>query len=168
MVYYTKYMVKILFVCTGNVCRSFTAHKLLEHFQKQSGGPPVFEVKSCGIGVEPYFRVPAETADFLKAQGIEDVTHKPELVHEELVEWADIILVMDNMQYEVLADKFPQSGRKMHLLKEYAGDKPREECPAKDLEIRDPMGKGKKVFEKVLGEIKGCVEKIIKAVDSIK
>ncbi len=141
-------MMKVLFVCTGNMCRSVAAEKLLLAL-----GLPGVQARSRGTAAQPYGGMPREVRSFLERAGVADLQHKPAFISEADVDWADVILVMQNHHYEVLADNFPQSARKMHLFLEYC-------TGAAGAELQDPMGKGEKAFERVLGEVKAAVARL--------
>ncbi|MDD2806239.1 MAG: hypothetical protein PHV33_11840 [Elusimicrobiales bacterium] len=139
---------KVLFICTGNMCRSPAAELLLRHYGAARG----FEARSRGTGVQPGFGLHKKMAALLKADGVTDLAHKGSLVMEPDVDWADLILVMEEAQRDALADQFPQSMRKTQLLLDYAG---------LGGELEDPMGKDDKVFKQVFQTIKQAVLKLI-------
>ncbi|MEI7483025.1 MAG: hypothetical protein WCK75_11865 [Elusimicrobiota bacterium] len=133
---------KMLFVCTGNMCRSPAAAKLLELY-----GGAGFEVRSRGTAAQPYCSLPTQVESFLKKAGVPDTAHKPGLVTEDDVNWADVILVMEGVHADILAHKFPQSARKTRLLT--------------GTDLRDPIGKSDAVYEAVLTKIQEAVKKLI-------
>ncbi|MDD4004273.1 MAG: hypothetical protein PHW69_03605 [Elusimicrobiaceae bacterium] len=139
----------VLFVCTGNVNRSFVAEKYAA-FLAGSGGAAV-SVDSAGIAAQSYYRVPPQASAFLAAAGIADVRHTAKLVTEELVNRADLILVMEHVHYGFLADKYPQSIRKMHLFLDYCHNTSGRELP-------DPMGKSDAVFLAAFNAIKSGLQ----------
>jgi len=77
---------KILFVCTGNIDRSPTAEVLLSN-------NPLYEARSAGTWRHAYRRVSGE-----------------------LVEWADLIFVMEDHHKESLVDSFPEAEDKIIVL----------------------------------------------------
>ena len=128
------------------MCRSPAAEKLLAAEKL-----PGVEVRSRGAAVQPYGGMPRQVRAFLEREGISDLAHKPALIAEEDVNWADLILVMENAHYDHLAERFPQSQRKMHLFVDYCAG--REEA-----ELEDPMGKGDAAFERVLNMVRFCIK----------
>jgi len=140
---------KALFICTANMCRSVAAEKLLLHY-----GGAGFEARSRGTAAEPYGGMPALVREFLVRAGVVEPAHKPELVGEADVDWADIILVMENRHYEALSDRFAQSMRKMHLFLDYCNK-------TSGAELEDPAGRSREVFGKVLMEIDKGIKKLI-------
>lgn len=139
---------KVLFVCTGNMCRSPAAEKLLAHYGSAKG----FQARSRGLGVQPNFGLHKKMAALLKAEGVADLGHKASLVTEPDVDWADLILVMEEAQQDALGELFPQSLRKTELLLERGG-------ASGDLE--DPMGKSDEKFKEVFGKIRDAVKKLV-------
>ena len=99
--------------------------------------------------------MPREVLNFLTGIGIGNLEHRPALVTEEDIDWADVVLPMENHHFDEVADRFPQSLRKMHLFLDY--------CTGSEGKgMRDPMGKGEKGFNEILGEIKAAIEMLVK------
>lgn len=134
---------KVLFVCTGNMCRSPAAEKLLALYGAGAG----FQARSRGTAAQPYCSMPAQVENFLKKNGVTDLAHKPALAAEADIDWADLVLVMEAAHAEILAEKFPQSMRKTRLLT--GGDLP------------DPMGKSDAVYADVLAKLQAAVRGLI-------
>jgi protein-tyrosine phosphatase len=141
---------KALFICTGNMCRSPAAEKMLRH-----AGGAGFEARSRGTAAQAYCKMPRQVTAFLEEMGITDISHAPAIVREEDINWADLVLVMENCHFEDLAERFPQSLHKMHLFLDYC-------TGGEGKELRDPMGKGDKAFDEVLTEIHGAIDKLVK------
>lgn len=129
------------------MCRSPAAEKLLAHY----GGAKGFEARSRGTAAQPYCKMPRQITAFLERQGVADLAHKPALAAEADIDWADLILVMEGMHRDILADKFPQSMRKTKLFLEQCGG---------EGDLKDPMGKSDEVFEEVLQQISEAIKKI--------
>lgn len=128
------------------MCRSPVAEKLLRLYGAAAG----FETRSRGTAAQPYCSLPVQVENFLERAGA-DTAHKPALVVEPDIDWADLILVMEEVHAGILAEKFPQSIRKTRRLLDYCGG---------GGDLQDPMGKGDKSFEKALKLIEECVKKI--------
>lgn len=138
---------KVLFICTGNMCRSPAAELLLRHYGAGKG----FEARSRGTGVQPGFGLHRKMAALLKAEGVTELSHRGSLVTEPDVDWADLILVMEEGHRDALGEMFPQSLRKTQLLLEYAG---------LGGELEDPMGQDDAKFREVFGQILAAVKKL--------
>jgi protein-tyrosine-phosphatase len=83
----------LLFVCTGNTCRSPLAAAISEHALEQRGWSHV-SVKSAGVAAHP--GAPAsEHAQLVAAEhGIDLSQHQSAPLSTELLDWADLILAM--------------------------------------------------------------------------
>lgn len=149
----TSHKKTILFVCTGNTCRSLLAERLMEKYLSKERIKGV-EVVSCGISASPSFVVPEEVKGILKREGI-NISHTPLQVKAELLENATIVLTMDEHHKKYLSTFYPSFSKKVYLFKEYIN---------KSGEIHDPIGKSREEFEKIFYEIKSCVLELIKKI----
>lgn len=117
-------VIKILFVCTGNICRSPTSAAIFERMVKQNGFERVICADSagtsgCHIGEAPDVR--AQLA--LRKRGLDISQHRARQVVAEDFEQADLILAMDWENLTELQQRSPAQYRhKIQLLMRYAND----------------------------------------------
>ncbi|QQY79189.1 protein-tyrosine phosphatase [Keratinibaculum paraultunense] len=142
----------ILFVCTGNTCRSPMAQGLLDDMAKKKGLN--LEVKSAGIFTLDGQRASEEAVEVLKEEGIDISNHKANIIYEDLVEDADLILTMTKSHKETLLSKYDFLKGKVFTLKEYAY--------GIEEDVLDPFGKSVDVYRKTKEDIKKALEEIIK------
>ena len=138
-------MVKVLFVCMGNICRSPTAQGVFERLVADNKLVEYIEIDSAGthayhIGERPDERASAAA---LK-RGIDLSTQKARRVSADDFHVFDYVIAMDSSNYEDLASKCPtEHETKLSLFLEYAEDLEATEVP-------DPYYGGATGFERVL------------------
>ena len=115
---------RILFVCTGNTCRSPMAQVLFESIiskdpSLQSAG---IKVDSAGIIANRY-PAPQEAIEVMLDYGLDLTGHRSKLIDSSMLDWADLVLVMEQEHKEGVVSRFPEQGGKTHLLSEYVGER---------------------------------------------
>jgi len=133
----------VLFVCTGNICRSPLAASLLERALKQRG----LGVTVTSAGTGAWDGAPASEGAYLVGleRGLDLSGHRARLLSRELVEQADLILTMAR-HHRARVDELGGEGR-VHVLGEYAG---RE---GDDVEVSDPFGGDLEVYRDTCVEL---------------
>jgi protein-tyrosine phosphatase len=106
----------ILFVCTGNVSRSFLAEKLLVN---EVGSVHGIAVSSAGLLTFPGSPPDPKMLEYLNERGIPGGGHLARQIRAEDVQWADLILVMQKEHAEDLEGKWPEAIGKVKLLGTY-------------------------------------------------
>ena len=139
---------KILVVCMGNTCRSPMAKVIMEQKLMAVNLPDKWEIDSAAYGIPTLNRASKEAREAIKIKYGQDLlaSHQPRRITPELMQWADIILVMTNSMKQGL----PQN--KTFTLKELAGGLG---------DISDPYGQGVAVYLQVADEIAAAIDKII-------
>ena len=142
-------MIKVLFICHGNICRSVSAQYIFELLVKEEGREAEFFIDSAATSTEeignPIYP-PMRSA--LESHGVPIGSHRARQVKRHEYEDFDLIIAMDeeNMYYldRILGD---DTEKKVHYLMEYT-DTP-------NAKIEDPWYT--RNFEKAYQDIKaGC------------
>jgi protein-tyrosine-phosphatase len=113
--------VNILFVCTGNTCRSPLAEVFLKQMAEDAGLE--VSVQSAGIAASQGAPMSRHSAVIVENHGLRQ-QHKSQAATAKLIQWADLILTMTVSHKRALIQNFPQALEKIHLLKEYVENNP--------------------------------------------
>lgn len=149
-------MVKVLFVCMGNICRSPTAHGVFQRLVEQNGLQVHIEIDSAGthayhIGNPPDPRAQAAAL----RRGVDLSTQRARRVEKDDFERFDYILAMDEDNLQILKTSSPpQHAHKVNLFLEYA-------TGTKQREVPDPYYGGATGFEQVLDLVEMASEGLL-------
>jgi len=142
--------VNILFICTGNTCRSPMAQALLEKMAEEKGLD--IRVTSAGIFALDGEEASHNAIEVLKAEGIDLSNHRARLLHRDLVEEADLILTMSKSHKDAILSKYHFLEGKVFTLKEYAY--------GKEEDIADPFGGDLESYKRTKEEIKEALRQL--------
>ena len=148
-------LTRILFVCLGNICRSPAAHGVMEDVVAAHGMGDRVEIDSAGTyGGHSGERSDARMRSAAAARGIA-MTHRARQVREEDFERFDLIIAMDDNNYEALFRLAPDRAaqQKIYRFREFLRHHPDWSY------IPDPYYEGHEGFELVLDLLEdGCAE----------
>lgn len=131
-------MRSILFVCTGNLCRSPMAAGLLRKKLAEEGLDGRYEVRSAGVQAVEGSRASRNAIIVMAQQWIDITDHVAHTITADDMEKASLILVMTRDHQTLLHQTWPQYAWKVHLLSEMSG---------KRQDVQDPYGSSMKKYE---------------------
>lgn len=143
----------VLFICSGNSCRSVMAQELLKKLLKEKNRDDV-EVLSAGTLILSGLGITEGTKEVLRREGIDASGHRSQRVTKEMIKKSDLILVMEKLHEEKILSLAPEVKNRLFLLKEFA------KINDNNLNIADPIGKPLEFYEKTFQVIKEAVERI--------
>ncbi|PKM82199.1 MAG: low molecular weight protein arginine phosphatase [Firmicutes bacterium HGW-Firmicutes-14] len=144
---------KIVFVCTGNTCRSPMAEALARKWCSlnvpERGD---IRVMSAGLAALAGSPVSSPALEVMKNEGISLTGHRARRFSEELARDSDLILTMSGSHKKTLVKMFPEAAEKIFTLREFAGEG--------NTDIADPFGQSAAVYWSCAVEIKELIDKI--------
>ena len=147
----------VLFVCTGNSCRSVMAEALLKKYLKAAGKESI-TVGSAGTGTFDGMPPTNETIDVLKGEGIELTGFRSKVLNAKIIKEADLILAMEDMHRDIIVRMAPEAAAKTHLLKEFGNPGPRDH--EEGASVPDPVGRPVEFYKYVINMIKKEIGRI--------
>lgn len=134
---------KILFVCTGNTCRSPMAQALAQKIFKDMNIKA--QVSSAGIGANPFDSASQNSILAMKNYDIDISNHKSKQITKEIIDENDFILTMTDAHKKFLCNKFDQAKGKIFTLSEFACND--------NYDIIDPFGADFEIYKKCADQI---------------
>jgi RpiB/LacA/LacB family sugar-phosphate isomerase len=147
-------MKTILFICTGNVCRSPMAEALFRHAMRGRGE---FRVFSAGIGALDGQPPTPHSVRAMRELGVDISTQRSRTLTTDLVRQADIILGMTHSHADTVALLYPPAAEKTFLLREFD-----ETLEPYEKDISDPIGSAYEVYVDCRDQIEQGIASLLK------
>ena len=148
-------MIKVIFVCTGNICRSPMAEGILRYKWQQLGLGEI-DVSSMGThGLDTHLASP-HGISVCAENGIDISGHTSQQLITSEMESADIIFCLEKIHKEHIRIFFPAFADKTFLLGAWP-DRPEK----RKSNIPDPYGGPMRAYKKIFNRISKEIDYII-------
>ncbi|MCM8784086.1 MAG: low molecular weight protein arginine phosphatase [Candidatus Omnitrophica bacterium] len=117
-----------------------------------------FVIKSAGTSALEGMGASTEAQKVMLKEGIDISAHRATRLTKEMIEEADLVLVMEEAHHNIILNLYPEAEKKTYLLKSFMENIPKNSS----LEIPDPIGRPPEVYEEVLFIFKESLEGLIK------
>ncbi len=151
----------ILFVCTGNICRSPFAEGLLKKLVQKNGLDDIV-ADSAGLFALPGNSVTGLAQKVAAEYDVNLSDHAAKSVNEDIIDRSDLILVMENSHAKDLLDAFPEAEDKVFLIRRFA-------CfGSKDRGIADPYGLNHEAYRFCYLDIQDGVSGLLESINRMR
>ena len=147
----------IMFICTGNICRSAMAQWLLVKKLEEKNRKDI-KVHSCGLYAQPGDGPTNEAIEVMKNYGVDLRMHRATNIRDANMRGMDLILCATNSHKIAVLSAYPELDGKVYTLKEYVGYN--KEFHTK-IDLEDPWGYGEDVYRFCAAEINDCLELLL-------
>lgn len=148
----------ILFVCTGNICRSPMAEYLLRQRLPESSG---WVVRSAGVAAPRGMHASEHASEVLNELGIDMQAHQSRLLDQEMVAAAAVIVVMTSAHRRLVWSMAPGGAHKVALLKSF-------DPAAAGTDVEDPIGLSVEIYRGVREEISAALPGLMAFMDVLQ
>ncbi|MEM6884532.1 MAG: low molecular weight protein arginine phosphatase [Verrucomicrobiota bacterium] len=146
-------MKHIIFVCTGNICRSPMAEGLLKH---ELGESSEIQVSSAGIAAGEGMPPSLNSVTAMQDLNIDITDQRSTQLTPELAASADYLFVMTYGHLDAILMMYPEAADKTYLVRHFIED---ETLLHRD--ISDPIGQSEQVYRHCRDEIASAMKSII-------
>jgi RpiB/LacA/LacB family sugar-phosphate isomerase len=146
-------MRNVLFVCTGNICRSPMAQGLFADLLR---GRRDIEVTSAGIGAVGGQPPSPHAVEVMTELGIDIRNIRSKPLMADLVRKADFIFVMTYGHLDSMLLLFPSAAEKTFLLREFETD-----LPVMEREVSDPIGQSRETYRHCRDQIREALPRLL-------
>ena len=146
---------EILFVCTGNTCRSPIAEALCKRMLEERNMDNDYSCCSAGVYAFEGDNASYEAVLVAKQESLDISNHYARTLNHDMVKNAYIILTMTINHKRMILDVYPEAQDKVFTLKEFA------EYSKYDNDVTDPFGMDEEAYAACFREVKTVLLKML-------
>lgn len=146
---------KIMFICTGNICRSAMAEGMMKKLTKDNNLN--LDICSCGIYAEDGDYATYNAIEASEYYDVDIKNHRATNIKNSKIKEMDLILCATESHKHSVIYMYPELKEKTYTMKEYA----KIDKDGQDMDIKDPWGYDLNIYQNCAKEIEGCLIKII-------
>lgn len=141
---------KLLFLCTGNTCRSCMAEALANKIVKDMNIG--LQINSAGLFAENGSSASENAMLAMEEYGLDLTQHRSKRLTHGMLMVSDLVLTMTNNHKSSVLDIYPEFKDKVFTLSEYVGEMG---------EVSDPFGGDIEVYRKSATQLKNMINKVL-------
>ena len=149
-----EHMLNIVFVCTGNICRSPMAEGFLRHKWNEMGRDDL-NVSSMGIHGLDDSPATEYAQEVCEEHGVDISSHRSRSLVGDELQKADFIFCMEPIHKKFVQTFFPWHRDRVFLLAAWPKKETRKSF------ISDPMGGSYEDYQRIFGIIRSYIERIL-------
>lgn len=143
----------ILFVCSGNTCRSPMAEAIARHMLESQPPPIATRVRSAGISAYDGAPPSPEAVEALRAMGIAMGRHASRELTRQMIAEADVIFAMTPAHAEAVASIDPSATGKVHTI------------DPEGLDVPDPFGQSPEIYRQTAERLREIIERRLRELE---